>query len=276
MSNLRIVSANYADQSSSLVASSTAGSLAAALMLTDEKIEAHRSVGTAVTYTLKWSNSVSVGALHLPATNLSSSAAVRVRLYSDVNLTTVIADSGVIAACPGAAEKPWAWTGAFNANAFAYGILSKVSVWFPANVSNVRGCFIEVDDPSVSAGYIDNARIVLGPYWEPAVNADYGAVYQLVDDTKNSRADSGSLYSDRGPVSEYLSLKLSFLALAERTAILNIIRSNGVWKPIFVSLFPDDLTNLGQTYQIYGKRKNASIDHPFFNTFAAPLELEGW
>lgn len=278
MSNLRIINVNYVDLSASLTASTTAGSLAAALMKTDEKGEAHRSTGTSVNYTLTWSSNVTIGGIALPATNLSPTATARVRLYSNTGMTTMIADTGTVTACPGLDLDLalWTLTGVRNANSFAYGGASKSSFWFTSQPANVRACLINLVDTSNPAGYIDCARLVAGPYWEPLTNADYGASYQLTDDTKNVRADSGSLYSDRGPVNEFLSLKLSYLTPSERSQLLKLIRGNGIWKPVFLSLFPDDATNLEQTYQIYGKRKNAPIDHPFFNTFTAPLELEGW
>lgn len=278
MSNLRLVYINQADLASTLTASNTSGALSAALMRTDEKGEAHRSTGTSVSYTLTWASNVTIGAVALPATNLSATATVRVRLYSDTAMTTLIADTGTVTACPGLdlATSLWTLTTARNVNSFAYGGASKSSFWFTTQPSTVRACLIDLVDSSNSAGYIDCARIVAGPYWEPAINADYGASYQLVDDTKNSRSDSGSLYSDRGTVSELLVLKLSYLTFEERTQLGKLIRGNGIWKPVFISVFPEDTTNLEQTYQIYGKRKNAPIDHPFFNTFTAPLEIEGW
>ena len=81
MSNLRIIHANYADQATTLTASTTSGSLAASYMQTDLKGQAHRSTGTSVTYTLTWTNGVTLGAVALPATNLTAAATLRVRLY---------------------------------------------------------------------------------------------------------------------------------------------------------------------------------------------------
>lgn len=276
MPNLRVLNINYADQATSLTANSTAGSLAAALMLTDEKTEAHRSVGTSVVYTLTWTNAITVGLVALPATNLRASDTVTVQLYSNTAATTLIASSGAVTACPGLDLGLWTVTTPITANHFPYGGASKSAVWFTTQPSTIKAVKITITSTGNPAGFIDCARLIVGPYWEPTINADYGASYQLIDDTKNSRADSGSLYSDRAPMSESLTLRLSNMDLGDRANLVKLMRANGVWKPVFISVFPEDGTDLEQTYMVYGKRKNGAVDHPFFRNFVAPLELEGW
>ena len=276
MSNLRIIHANYADQATTLTASTTSGSLAASYVQTDLKGQAHRSTTTFVSYTLKWTGGVSIGAVALPATNLTSAAAMRVRLYSDTALTTVIADTGIITACPGLAATPWTWTATRNVNGFAYGVLSKAVAWFAQNYSGVKGCFIEIDDPTNAAGYIDCARLVAGPWWQPEWGAEYGCTTTVVDNSTNARTDAGDLPSDRAPMHQELTLNLPALSEAERAELMQILRANGVWKPVFVSLMPRKGTAAEQDYMVYGKRKNAPIAHPFFERFTAAMEIESW
>ena len=277
MPNLRIIHANYADQATSLAASTTAGALAAAYMQTDRKGEAHRSTGTSVTYTLTWTAGVSLGAVALPATNLTAAATIRLRAYSNTACTALLQDTGVITACPGLAAAPWTWTATYNANAFAYGYASKAVAWLAANQAGVKGIKIDLADATNPAGYIDCARIVAGPWWSPGVNAEYGASSTLVDNSANTRTDAGDFPTDRAPMHQEMSLSLTFLPPADRSQITQIIKGNGVWKPIFLSLMPGvSDTAAEQEFMIYGKRKSSPISHPFFDLYAHSIDIEGW
>lgn len=276
MPNLRIIHANYIDQATSLAASTTSGSLAAALMRTDNKGEAHRSTGTSVTYTATWTGGVSVGGVALPATNLSAAATIRARAYSNTACTALLADTGAITACPGLPAGPWTWQGTFNVNAFAYGYFSKAVAWFASNLAGVKGLVVDLSDAGNPAGYIDCARLIAGPWWSPAWNPEYGAPASLVDDSTNTRSDAGDLKTDRAPMHEELSVKLPWLTETERSALRQVMRANGIWKPVFLSLMPGDGRACEQDYMIYGKRKNAAFEHPVFEQFAHTLDIEGW
>lgn len=276
MPNLRVIHRNDADQATSLTASTTSGSLAAAYMQTDLKGQAHRSTGTSVTYTLTWTGGVTLGAVALPATNLTSAATLRVRLYSDTGCTALLQDSGTITACPGLAAGPWTWTATFNANAFAYGHLSKAVAWFETQQAGVKGMKIDLADATNPAGYIDCARIVAGPWWQPTWGAEYGCTTLVVDNSTNTRTDAGDLLSDRAPMHQELTLNLPLLSEAERSQLMQILRANGVWKPVFVSLMPRAGTAAEQDHMIYGKRKNSPMSLPYFDRFSHALELESW
>lgn len=273
---LRIIHRNDADQATSLTANTTSGALAAAYMQTDRKGEAHRSTGTSVTYTLTWTGGVTLGAVALPATNLTSAATIRVRLYSDTACTTLLQDSGTITACPGLALGLWTWTATLNANAFAYGGAAKAVCWFEAQQAGVKGMKIDLADATNPAGYIDCARIVAGPWWSPDWGAESGATVLVQDNTTNTRADSGDIASDRAPMHEEMSINLPVLPEADRAQLAQIMRANGVWKPVFLSLTPRAGTAAEQDQMIYGKRKNAPIKHAFYAHFSHPLEIEGW
>ena len=145
MPNLRLIHDNAADRATSLAASTTAGALVAAYLQNDFKGQAHRSTGTSMSYTLTWTAGETVGAVALPATNLSASATIRVRLYSDTGGTTLIADSGTVNACPGLNLGLWNWSLPINGNAFAFGGASKSAVWFSAHYF-ARRCVIDLVD----------------------------------------------------------------------------------------------------------------------------------
>jgi hypothetical protein len=273
--NLRIISANAAD-TSTLTASTTAGALAAANMLTDYKGQVHRSTGTSVTYTLTWAAAQSIGAVVLPACNLSASATIRVRLYSDTAGTTQIADSGTVSACPGL-DLSW-WGGTVNANSFAYGALAKVAVWFASNYATARRCVIDLVDTSNAAGYIDCARLVVGAWWSPAYNASYGLQFDVQDTSEPARNDAGDLLSDRGVRFDTLSLDLKLMPEADRASLLNIVRAVGTSRNLLLSLLPANAAAPAaeRDCMVYGKRANAALSRDMPTAYSTKLEMEGW
>lgn len=276
MPNLRLIYDNAADRATSLAASTTAGALVAAYLQNDFKGQAHRSTGTSVTYTLTWTAGETVGAVALPATNLSASATIRVRLYSDTGGTTLIADSGTVYACPGLNLGLWNWALPLNGNAFAYGGASKSAVWFSSHYF-ARRCVIDLADTGNPAGYIDNARLVVGAYWEPAYNASYGAQVSVVDRTTNSRNDAGDNLADRGTQHDTLSLSLEWLGETDRARLMQIMRNAGTARNVFVSLLPGWVDAVAeQDHMIYGKRANAGVSFDHYALFSNKIDIEGW
>lgn len=275
MAKLRVIHDNAADRAT-VTASTTAGSLAASNMLTDIKGEVHRSTGTSVTYTLTWADGESIGGAALPATNLTAEATIQVRLYSDVAATTLIADSGVVYACPGLNLGLWDWTLPLNANAFAFGGLAKAAVWLSDHYF-AKACKIDIVDTNNRAGYIDCSRIVAGAYWTPEYNASYGAEVSIVDASTTARNDSGDLLADRGPQHDSLSFSLDFMPEADRARLMMIFRQCGTARNLFVSLLPGDASSVAeQDHMIYGKRANSGISIPMYSAFSNKVTMEGW
>lgn len=276
MPNLRLIHDNAADRATSLAASTTSGALVAAYLQNDFKGQVHRSTGTSVSYTLTWTNGETVGGVALPATNLSASATIRVRLYSDTGGTTLIADSGTVNACPGLNLGLWNWALPLNGNAFAFGGASKSAVWFSAHYF-ARRCVIDLVDTGNTAGYIDNARLVVGAYWEPAYNARYGAQVSVVDRTSNSRNDAGDNLADRGTQHDTLSLSLEWLGETDRARLMQIMRNAGTARNVFVSLLPGWVDPVAeQDHMIYGKRANAGVSFDHYALFSNKIDIEGW
>lgn len=276
MPNLRIIFDNVAN-TSTLTASTTAGSLVESNMLTDAKASVHRSTGTSVVYTMTWATAQKIGGVALPATNLTSAATIRVQLYSDTAGTTQIADSGVKNACASAHLGLHGWGANINANAFAYGGASKTAAWFTTQPATVGRCVITLTDAANPAGYIDCARIVAGPYWEAPTNPDYGVTSGITDLTKTARAESGDALTTRGAQYQSMSLNLANLAEADRAAFAKIVRSAGSYRNLFFSLLPDNVdASAEQDHMVYGKRANGAFTFDFFNSFSTNVEIEGW
>lgn len=276
MSNLKLIYDNAADRATTLVASTTSGTLVAANMQNDRKGTAHRSTGSPVVYDLTWSTAVTIGAVGLPATNLTATATVRVQLYSDTAMTAQVADSGTVMACPGLNLSLWDWNGVLNANAFAYGGASKTAVWFSQNHTNVKGCKITLTDASNPAGYIDCARIVAGPFWQPTYGADYGATMEMPDTSESRRTHAGDNPTERGTRYDRMTLDLRMMPEADRAQLALMIRNVGTSRNFFLSMLPGLGTAAEQDHMIYGKRANSPMSFDRYNSFGNRLEIEGW
>lgn len=274
MPNLRLVHDNAADRAV-ILASSTLGAMTTIQTKTDIKGAVHRSVGTAVTYTLTWPSLESVGVVALPATNLSPMATIRVRAYDAQAGGSMLADSGTVYACPGALLDLWDWTAPLNANAFAYGGASKTAVWFEHVAA--RRLEIELSDPENPAGYIDCARIVAGAYWEPEHNASYGLAVDIADMSTSTRADSGDLRADRGPQYDEMELDLEWLDAQDRARVMQIMRGTSGGRKVFVSVFPGNADALlEQDHMIYGGLAASGVIAARTLAYSKKISIQGW
>lgn len=272
MANLRIVYNNYVDLATSITASTTASGFSADNLKSDYKYKVHRSTGTSVTYTINFSGLLAIGGVGLPATNLSPDSTIRVRLYNGV---TQLADSGTVFACPGQQLQLWNWAMPLNANAFAFGGASKSVVWFQNQVS-CNKIVIDLVDTNNTAGYIDCARVVAGPYWEPKYNASNGVTVNINDTSTTNRNQSGDLLTDRGVVCDQLEFDFSMLEESDKTALLQITRYIGTYKNFLISIFPDGNSVIEQSHLVYGKRSNNSVTMELYGFYKSSMSIEGW
>lgn len=277
MANIRIVYNNVADSAATITANSNSGTLVAANLLTDLKSQVHRSTNTSVTYNISWNSAQTVGCVAMPCTNLSSTATIAVRLYSDAQASSLVYNSGTLPAVPGYNIDPKAWPTGINVNTFVYGGSVKTVVWITSKPDNIRSAVIDISDPANPLGYVDSARLVVGDYWSPTFNIQNGAQFEFVDNSEATRRDSGDLVVDRSFTFDKFNFDFSLLPDTDKSELLKIIRSIGVHKNIFISLFPDsDYAKMEQDSMIYGKRSNSSIQYQLFGYYAHSMELTGW
>jgi hypothetical protein len=274
--NLRVLYDNLANKVSTLTASTTAGGLIAANMLTDRKSEVHRSTGTSVQYDLRWTTAQLINMLALAFCNLTSSATMRVRGYTNVGDATPAFDTGANLCCPYQAFGLWDWGSLpLGVNAYSYGGAAYGVSYFAT--ANVKQLLIDVADASNSLGYIEVARLVTGVYWSPQTNASWGAGVTPESNTQHERSEAGDLRTERRPMSRSVKVDLSQITSAsDRQRMYDILRGNGMTKPVFLSLYPEDAdVSLEQSCQIYGKLKgNQTLSHPMFGMFSSGLEIE--
>ena len=271
MANLRVVYNNCVDRAA-LSATAGVGTLVAANLLTDVKSEVWRTAGTSASITLAWVNSEVIGCVALPFCSLSQTATIRVRGYTNASDVTAAVDTGVILACP-VGIGTWDWgTTALGVNSYAYAGAAYAVAWFAQ--TSVKKIVVELVD--TEKPYIEASKVVAGAYWTPLNNADYGVQITMADTSKHERSEAGDLRTERGAMYKKISLDLTLMPAEDRNVIWNILRINGMTKPLFFSLSPDVGDKVEeQTYSLYGKlSQQSSIHYRFANQFSTSIELE--
>lgn len=271
MANLRVVYDNAVDRAT-LSATAGVGTLVAANLLTDIKSEIWRTASNTASVTLTWANSEVVGVVALPFCSLSQTATIRVRGYTNTADTSPAVDTGVVLACP-VGIGAWDWgTTALGVNSYAYGGASYAVAWF-AQTSITK---VVIDIVDSAKAYIEAARIVVGSYWSPLNNSEYGVQITMSDLSKHERSDAGDLRTDRGAMFKKINLDLALMPAEDRNIVWNILRINGMSKPLFFSLSPQATDAVEeQTFNLYGKlSQQSSIRYQFANQFNTSIELE--
>lgn len=277
--NLRIIYRNLVDQLQSngsafttLTASTTASGTNVANLKSDKKGLVWRSTGTTATLSLTFASATPIGGVIIPFCNLTQSATITVT----TNVYTVTATL----ASPWESASLWNWgSNPLGSNTYAYGGGKYARVWIPDANKNtaVTTVSIVISDPGNSQGYIEASRLIVGPYWTPTLNTEYGLSMAVVDLSKHERTQSGDLFTTVGPRYTKMNFNLNWLQPADRKEFLRIIKGNGIAKPLFVSLFPnntDDWEKEGH-HQIYGKLSELSaITHTYYDFYSSSIQLE--
>lgn len=283
MNNLRILHDNAADRAT-IAASSQVGDLGPANLKTDVKSQIYRSQDLSIYLNLTWPTQESIACVAFICTNLTSGAQMRVRAFAKVNDPVPLLDTWFQYCCREAVHGSFPWgTMPLGWNAYKWGGVntwaqgggSDAILWFPA----VRAAqlLVEIVMPHNQSTYVEASRLVVGNYWSPRRNADYGASLQLQDTGSNYRTESGDLRSETGTSSDRLSINMNALDPMERAQLMRILRDRGKSKPLLVSLFPENPDPLvEQDHMLYGKiSEQDAVGLPYYKNYAAPLQIEG-
>lgn len=269
--NLRIIYKNLAD-TATVVASSTSSALTAASnMKLDAKSQVWRSTGNTATLTVTFTGTTKIGAVILPFCNLSSSALITVALKSGA--TTTFTTGAVLAAPYQSSVVVDTASIPAGANGYSYGGGTYARVWFtPQTCSSLT---ITISDSANT--YIELSRLIVGDYWSPTYNTSYGLTTQVKDLTTQTRTESGDLISNRGTVSNSISLNLDYLTIEDRSKLLTILKNNGMYAPLFLSVFPDNSDDYTKElgFQIYGKLSQLNaITHPYMSVYTSTIDID--
>ena len=292
--NLRIIYENWVDllPQGGIEASSTASGSTTNNLKLDTKSKVWKS--GASTASLKMNlGGKKIGGVVLAFTNiLSNTATIRVVAYpSEPSFNgnqlplpptqTITFNTGLVACCPWNNLNLAAWgTNPVGSSNYSYGGGTYARVWIPEEYQDdtVQWLGIQVTDPGGSN--IEVSRLIVGPYWSPRFNTEYGVSAGIEDMSEHSRTESGDLITRRGPRYKTLNFGLQYLHQADRKEMTRIFLGNGISKPLFVSIFPDstgtdiDFQREG-LHQIYGKMKQIpGISYDYYELYATSMELE--
>lgn len=184
-------------------------------------------------------------------------------------------DSGNVTACPGGVRDVWGWAPAqLNVTSYGFGGGSCARRWTPR--TTVRAIAIDISDTGNAMGYIEASRLVVGDYWSPKYNFDYGAQSAPVDTTTLDRSGAGTQYAIPGSRHDALSINMQWLQSDDRSALAKIIRRNGLLVPMFVSLYPEAADSVQEAdYQVYGRMSSiGAIAAQSYGYYSAPLAIE--
>lgn len=283
MDNLVVVYENLAD-AATLTASSTAGSTSKENLKLNTKSKVWRTTATSGTLLVALSPARVVTAVVLPYTNLTPTATIRIRGFTSnptLSGTTVVGgteawDSGTILAAPWDA---YLYTGAGTApsgvSVYSYGGGTCARAYYD-NSTAVTGVTIEIVDTSNTSGYIEASRLVMGEYWSPQFNTSYGLSVDPVDLSKHERTEAGDLITTPSPRISKLNFDMKYLSSTDRATLMKILKSNGLVKPLFISLFPYNIeSNKERDFQLFGKLSSiSSITHPVLSIYSSQITLE--
>jgi hypothetical protein len=271
--NLRIIYDNVVS-SATLTTSTAASGLPVTNLQREQKGLVWRSTTTTATITANWATPQTFHALVLPFCNLTPTATIRVRAYVNPGDTNPVLDTGAQPAGAYTPEDIWGGAQPNSANSYSLGGGSYARLWFARVVA--RKLEITIADTANGAGYLEASYLVCGDYWSPTYNTNFGLSIGYTDSSAQTRTEAGTLLTSVGTIHRTLDFDLQWLVDTDKTRMLSILRGNGLRKPLFVSIFPEDVDKRKeQEYQIYAKLSDLSkITHPVYSVYTSNLSLQ--
>lgn len=276
MANLRIVYNNFTDTSTTLVASGVVSGFPVDNLKKDLKGVVYRSSGKSTTITITWDASQQIDSVVVPFCNFTQNATIRVRFYTEATDSTPIADSGLTAACPYSSTTPWNWAGPINTTSmYSYAGGTAARYWHPEQVA-CKKLVINLADSLNTSSYIELSRLIVGNYWSPVYNTKFGLQVSYTDSSNHFRTEAGNLLTDNKAIYKNITFDLEWLTPADRTNFINMLKTNGIRRPLFISIFPESTdTEKESLYQIYGKLNTVpGLSHPMFTVYTTQITVE--
>lgn len=276
MSNIRIVSTNDAD-----AALLNSGDFLPGLPVTNLQIEGRARVArTANAVGEKningsWASAKIVSAAVLYGCNFSSAATIRLRLWSGENQTgSLMYDSGEVPALYslGWGQFRWGLNG-WGSTVFK-GWASAFSVhWLPQAIA-AQSFRITFRDELNPASYLQMKRLLVGAYFEPLVNVEYGLELGWAEDSTQTRTLGSTLPTDRRGQWRVMSGNLGGLSSGERAVFFEMTRELGLFREFFISVFPEQGGATERDYSMLCKFDQLPrIGLPSYNRFSGAFSI---
>jgi hypothetical protein len=184
--------------------------------------------------------------------NLTSVGTWRLRLYSDAAWATLVYDSGNVVAAPGKALGDIEWgVDALGASMFDGWEHTFSTMWFaPVAAQSFK---ITLSDAANPDGYIQASRLYVGRYLEPMINFEWEYSLTWAEATTLERTAGGTLRSDGQEPYRRIAIQLNDLTDSDRPKFADWARKRGLRGDVFVSLFPQNGTQLERDHSMAAK-----------------------
>lgn len=305
--NLRIIYQNIADMAGTqIVASTTSNTTYTPISNTQSDLKSlvWRSAAAPSQYTVGATiiisnpNIIPINGLILAFCNLSVQATITIRGYSgstpsisSASLTgpstitttgsTLVLTENAQPAAPYQGLGEWNWgtnpnstTAYTNTRVYGRAWLSDANAQLSATCTSY---VIDILDTNCPDKFIEISRIIMGSYWTPKYNTSFGLTASIKDLSTNSRTEAGDLVTFLAPYYNTLSLELKYMNKTDRSQLFKIIKSNGIRRAFYISLFPNNSDDWGkeQIYQCYGKLVTIpGISHDMYENYSSQIEIE--
>lgn len=275
--NLRIIYDNVADQAT-ITANTTAGSYVAANLKNDLKGLVHRSTQNSVAYTLTWASTKDINGVILPYTNLTKEAEITLAFFT-LDTDTVPAYTNTTNVKDYDTVTPLLDISVSGSSTYSYGGGRCVSLWSDQWAQALVSCkklTISISDPDNTSGYLEVSRIIVGKYWSPIYNTKFGIQVTHSDQSEQNRTEAGNLVTTNKPVFKSMNFELEWLPPNDRKQFVDMVKTIGTRRPVFVSVFPEDADAYRENeYEIYGKfTASPTITHSMFTVYNTSVTLE--
>ena len=290
--NLRVIYNNLVDSATTTItpSSTSSATTTTANLKLDPKTLVWRSaddVSKKANLITSFASSQIVGGIILPFCNFTSTSSIRVRCFTGTvpthSGTTVVTTGSTEVADVTAAPAPyqplgmWSWGSLpLGVNSYSYGGGTYGRVWLPTQVS-CTSMAIEITNTASEVNYVEVSRLVIGAYWSPKYNIPFGLSTAPKDSSVHMRTESGDLNTVRGTRYNSMKFDLKWLSPEDRLEFNGIMKGNGLPKPLFISLFPNNETDWSkeQAHQIYGKLSQlGGVNHPIFEMYSSTVDIE--
>lgn len=265
---LRIITPNDADAATLTAVPSMAATLPQTNLQRPERALVARTTSTADQQIRgTWSTGRVISAVALNRHNLSSVSTWRFRLYADAVWADLIYDSGEVVAVPPKSLGDMEWgVDPLGVSLFTGWSHAFSQMWLEPIVA--RSFILTLLDGTNADGYMQASRLFVGRYLEPSINMDWGYGLRWHEDTTQERTDGGTLRSDGNDPYRRLTLRLSWLAPADRPKFAEWARRDGLRNDFWVSAFPEDATSLERDHAMAAKlTQTPEIAGRFYGTF---------
>ncbi len=140
-----------------------------------------------------------------------------------------------------------------------------------------RFWLIEMADPANSRGYLDFAKLILSPAFQPSVNISFNWKIEWVDPSLVNRTRGGQVFTDPRPSFRRLSMVFENQQTLEAFSHLyELDRMCGRSKPVLAIVMPTDTANLHRV-TIYGSMPNLpALQNTYVDRYSKNVVIEEW